>query len=676
MKIAVDVGGTFTDIVAVSDGEVFVGKTPTTPKNISQGFLKAVKMATNSFQDVDEIVHGTTVVLNSLLVGQGPQTALITTKGFRDVLEIMRADRKDLFDLSQTKPKPLIPRDRCLELDERISASGEIIFPLESSEINAIITKLKQLKIESVAICLLFSFLDPSHEILVGKAIANEIPGISISLSHEVLPLYREYERTSTTVVNASAQPIMKHYISEVVPKLQSQSFQGDFYVMQSNGGLASPNETIDRPVYSLFSGPAGGVIAAAEFGRRHGFSNLLSLDMGGTSTDVAAVTDAKPDLTIGIEIGGYPISIPSLDIISVGAGGGSIASVDPGGGLEVGPKSSGAMPGPACYGNAGTDATVTDAAVTIGRYNGDIPLGGTIKIQKDLAEKSIEDISKKLKMKTHETAWGIISLVNANMANAVREVSVERGRDPRDYILFASGGGGPAHGWDVAKELGIKKVLIPPFPGAASAHGMLVSEIRIDSIRTVHRPLLDLTVKFLKTLFLELSDEAYNRLPETVRKEQIKYSYKLDLRYKGQTYELGVPVHIDDIQVKAIANLFHELHNNRYGHAFPEGPIELVHARASSIAPRKVIPKTLPQWITKYRTESRPVFWGPKEGWIKTPTLSREEMQKSEKLEGPAIVQQNDSTIVIPPKACASVLNDGCIILECVKNKAAEPIL
>ena len=319
MKIAVDVGGTFTDVVALEEGELFVGKTPTTPENVSEGFLNAVGMATKTFPDINEIVHGTTVVLNSLLEGKGPKTALITTSGFRDVLEIMRADRKDLFDLHQSKPAPMVPRDRCLEVNERVSATGAIIKPIDMSEIGEIIAKLKLIKVEAVAVCFLFAFLEPAHEILIGDALSSEMDGVSVSLSHQVLPLYREYERTSTTVVNASAQPVMDRYVSEVVSTLKSRSFQGEFFVMQSNGGLASPKETVERPVFSLFSGPAGGVVAAAEFGKRHGFDNLLSLDMGGTSTDAAAVTGGTPDRLIGIEIGGYPIAIPSLDIISVG---------------------------------------------------------------------------------------------------------------------------------------------------------------------------------------------------------------------------------------------------------------------------------------------------------------------------------------------------------------------
>ena len=665
MKIAVDVGGTFTDVVALEDGELFVGKTPTTPENVSEGFLNAVGMATKTFPDINEIVHGTTVVLNSLLEGKGPKTALITTSGFRDVLEIMRADRKDLFDLHQSKPAPMVPRDRCLEVNERVSATGAIIKPIDMSEIGEIIAKLKLIKVEAVAVCFLFAFLEPAHEILIGDALSSEMDGVSVSLSHQVLPLYREYERTSTTVVNASAQPVMDRYVSEVVSTLKSRSFQGEFFVMQSNGGLASPKETVERPVFSLFSGPAGGVVAAAEFGKRHGFDNLLSLDMGGTSTDAAAVTGGTPDRLIGIEIGGYPIAIPSLDIISVGAGGGSIASIDPGGALQVGPKSAGASPGPACYGNGGIEPTVTDASVVIGRYSADATLAGTLQVQKDLAIESLAHISTELGMEDYESAWGIISLVNANMANAVREVSVERGRDPRDYVLFASGGGGPAHAWDIANELGITKILIPPFPGAASAHGMLASEIRIDSIRTVHQALLDLKLDFLENLFSELTDEGYHRLPAEINRESVKFSYKLDLRYKGQTYELGVPVDIENIQILNLADAFHKLHAARYGHTFPKNPIELVHARTSSVVPRKILNKTVPHWPGDCGANSRQVYWGPQNGWLTTSTLSRSDAQKAEEIEGPAIIQQIDSTIIIPPKVLGRALDDGCLLIK-----------
>jgi N-methylhydantoinase A len=447
MKVAVDVGGTFTDIVTIENGQISVGKTPTTPHKISDGFLTAVELAGESLTHVDELVHGTTVVLNALLTHAVPTTAVVTTMGFRDVLEIMRADREDLFDLHQHKPVPLVARDHRLEVDERIAADVTIITPLESADLDKLVSELKALEVDAVAVCFLFAFVELVHEIAVGEAITAALPNVHVSLSHQVLPLYREYERTATTVVNAAAQPVMTAYLADVLTTLRSQKLGGDFFVMQSNGGLATPAEATNRPVFSLFSGPADGVVSAAEFGHHHGISNLLRLDMGGTSSDVAAVTNGKPDRVIGVEIGGYPIAVPSLDIVSVGAGGGSIAWLDDGGALQVGPQSSDADPGPACYGNGGEDPTVTDAAVVLNRYSADSALGGTLRVKPELAKTAIAKLADKLGMSIDDTAWGIMRLVNANMANAVREVSVERGRDPRDYALFASGGGGPAHG-------------------------------------------------------------------------------------------------------------------------------------------------------------------------------------------------------------------------------------
>ncbi len=665
MKVAVDVGGTFTDIVTIENGHIAVGKTPTTPHNISDGFLSAVELAGQSLTHVDELVHGTTVVLNALLTHAVPKTAVVTTAGFRDVLEIMRADRKDLFDLHQRKPTPLVARDHRLEVNERIAADGTVVTPVDNADLEQLISALGRLEVDAVAVCFLFAFVEPAHEIAVGKAISAALPNVHVSLSHQVLPLYREYERTATTVVNAAAQPVMTAYLEDVLNALRSQQLGGDFFVMQSNGGLATPAEATDRPVFSLFSGPAGGVVAAAEFGRRHDIVNLLSLDMGGTSSDVAAVSNGKPDRVIGIEIGGYPIAVPSLDIVSVGAGGGSIAWLDDGGALQVGPQSAGAAPGPACYGNGGEDPTVTDAAVVLNRYSPDSALGGTLHVKPELAQAAIAKLADQLQMSIDDTAWGIMRLVNANMANAVREVSVERGRDPRDYALFASGGGGPAHGWDVAHELGITQLLVPPFPGAASAHGMLMSDLRVESVRTVHRPLAGVERSELQSLLLDLSQQGAARLPTSTDGVSLEARYQLDLRYRGQTYELEIPVEIDNLSAEVIADAFHQAHQARYGHALPDGEVELVHARASSVIPRARSSESAPQWPGSVTAGSRSVYWGPERGWLETAVVSRQGLQETGYVAGPAIVQQTDSTLVVPPGVLANALADGCLLLK-----------
>ena len=665
MKIAVDVGGTFTDIVTIDKGKIIVGKTPTTPHKISDGFLTAVSLAGDSLTHVDELVHGTTVVLNALLTHAVPKTAVVTTAGFRDVLEIMRADRKDLFDLHQRKPAPLVARDHRLEIDERIASDGTIVTPIKGSDLEQLISDLKDLNVEAVAVCFLFAFVEPAHEIETGKAIAAALPNVRVSLSHQVLPLYREYERTATTVVNAAAQPVMTAYLADVFNALRTQQLGGEFFVMQSNGGLATPSEATNRPVFSLFSGPAGGVVSAAEFGSQHDIKNLISLDMGGTSSDVAAVTQGKPDRVIGIEIDGYPIAVPSLDIVSIGAGGGSIAWIDNGGALQVGPQSAGADPGPACYGNGGNDPTVTDAAVVLNRYSPDSALGGTLRVLPDLANAAIAKLAKKLGMQIDDTAWGILRLVNANMANAVREVSVERGRDPRDYALFASGGGGPAHGWDVAEELGITQLLVPPFPGAASAHGMLMSGLRVESVRTVHRPLADVDREVLRTLLIDLSEEGAARLPDQADNSSAECRYQLDLRYRGQTYELEIPVQIDNLAADHLADLFHQAHQARYGHALPDAEVELVHARASSVIARAQLSRSAPHWPGAKKTDPRSVYWGAEQGWLDTTVVSRNTVQEIGFITGPAIVQQPDSTLVVPPGVRARALVDGCIILQ-----------
>ncbi len=672
MRVAVDVGGTFTDVVTIEDGRISVGKTPTTPHRISDGFLEALASAGDSLAHVEELVHGTTVVLNALLTHAVPKTAVVTTAGFRDVLEIMRADRRDLFDLHQRKPAPLVPRNRRLEIDERIAADGSVVTPIETAGLDRLVSELKTLDVDAVAVCLLFAFVEPAHELRVGEAIAAALPNAHVSLSHQVLPLYREYERTATTVVNAAAQPVMTEYLADVLTALRAQHLGGDFFVMQSNGGLATPEEAANRPVFSLFSGPAGGVVAAGEFGRRHGIANLLSLDMGGTSSDVAAVSAGKPDRVVDIEIGGYPIAVPSLDIVSVGAGGGSIAWLDEGRALQVGPQSAGADPGPACYGNGGEASTVTDAAVVLGRYSPDSVLGGTLRVRPELAQRAVATLADALGMSVDDTAWGIMRLVNANMANAVREVSVERGRDPRDYALFVSGGGGPAHGWDVALELGITRVFVPPFPGAASAHGMLMSDLRVESVRTVHRPLALVDESSLRALLRELAEEGGARLPAGGDSSPARSSFQLDLRYRGQTYELAVPVELDRLSYDAVANTFHEAHQARYGHALPDGEVELVHARAASVVERTRPPESAPHWPGPDTEASREVYWGPERGWRETPILSRGYLQRVGSITGPAIVQQSDSTLVVPPAVLATALPDGCLLLERVSEEGS----
>jgi N-methylhydantoinase A len=427
MRVAVDVGGTFTDAIGLTpDGSWRTGKTLTTPDRMSDGFLAALADSADSIADVDFLIHGTTVALNAILTGAYPSTALITTAGFRDVLEIMRGNRANLFDIAQRKPRPLVPRSLRFEVQERIAADGSVVTALDREELTKVIAQVAAAGVEAVAVCLLYSFVNSSHELMVAEAIHQQAPTLQVSLSHEVLPVFREFERTSTTVVNALALPVIAGYLGEVLTELGSEGFGGDFAIMQSSGGLVDPGAARRRPVSTLLSGPAGGVICAQEIGRSAGCASVISFDMGGTSCDVAAITHGEADRVTTFHVSGYPIQVPSLDIVSVGAGGGSIAWIDPGGALEVGPHSAGADPGPACYARGGTRPTVTDAAVVLGRYNAEAMLGGALPIDRDRAVGSLSSIAEPLGISVEEAAWGVLRLVNANMANTLREVSVE----------------------------------------------------------------------------------------------------------------------------------------------------------------------------------------------------------------------------------------------------------
>jgi len=654
MKVAIDVGGTFTDIVTIDNGQVSVGKTPTTPHKISDGFLAAVELAGEPLAHVDELVHGTTVVLNALLTHAVPRTAVVTTEGFRDVLEIMRADRKDLFDLRQKKPAPLVPRDRRLEINERIAADGTVIKALESADLDRLVSELKALEVDAVAVCLLFAFVEPTHEIRIGKAIAAALPNAHVSLSHQVLPLYREYERTATTVVNAAAQPVMAAYLADVLAALRLLNFGGEFYVMQSNGGLATPAETSDRPVFSLFSGPAGGVVSAAEFGRRHDISNLLSLDMGGTSSDVAAVSDGKPDRVIGIEIGGYPIAVPSLDIVSVGAGGGSIAWLDDGGMLRVGPQSAGAEPGPACYGKGGQEFTVTDALVTMGLIRPDMFLGGEMTLDIQASLDAAGALCAKLDLTAEELAESVFQINLSSVTRAMRLVSVERGYDPRDYTLCAFGGGGPLHAALVAEDLGVDEVIVPPHAGLFSAYGLLVADFRRDYVLTEPTPLRGASPDRIREILDQLRRDADAEFEGMgIDPGGLAVNYSAEMRYVGQGHDLNVPFTESDLETAelgALKGAFDQVHKEKYGHSFPEDAAEFVSFRARALKYREK-PELREQKGSSgslMQETQGTVVWKGQTSEMQF--LDRRILATDSSIEGPAVIVEGTSTTLVPP--------------------------
>ena len=668
MDIAIDMGGTFTDaITRRADGSWFVGKSATTPGRLEAGFLAALATVCEDPTEIATLRHGTTVVVNALLTSDHPDCLLITTDGFKDVLEIMRGNRKDLFNLAQKKPEPLIKRKQRLEVRERIAADGRIVEPLQADEIKRVVDEIEASGVRSVAVCLLFSFRNPAHELLLGKAISERLGDkVLVSLSHEVLPHYREFERTSTTCINAIARPIMSHYLEGLERSLPRSLSEEGFRIMESSGGLTDPLQARRVPVKSLLSGPAGGVILALEIAKSLGRSNVISFDMGGTSTDVAAVTNGEPDRNTYIELVGYPIQIPCLDIVSVGAGGGSVGWVDQGGTILVGPRSAGAVPGPACYGKGGVEPTVTDAAIALGRYNPRLSIGGGLRLDRERAWKSIESLAARLGLSREETAWGILRIVNSNMADAIRSISIERSRDPRDYTLVALGGGGGAHGLEVAAELEMSSVVVPAYPGVASAQGMLLADERSERLKTIFARLADTETLALHDMFMQLSKETLAAFYDDAKNGDVVVSAALDLRYAGQTHEITIPVELGQLDTDKAAEDFHCSHEARYGHSLRDGSVEAVNIRVAAVRIAENKEFGDPRWSElEADVQSREVYWGPEQGWLETQILKRGDVETVEPTFGPAIIEQSDATIVIPPDASCSAAKPGFLELK-----------
>ncbi len=593
LRIGIDTGGTFTDFVAVHRQEVLSFKIPSTPDNPAQAILTGLERVRQeiSFDQVKlEIVHGTTVATNALLERKGARTALVTTAGFEDVIEIGRQARPDLYNFAVERPAPLIPRKLRLGLAERISASGSILKQLEPNDLHLLVEKLRQLNVESVAISLLFSFSNPRHEQALAAALAPL--NIPLSISHQILPEYREYERTSTVVINAYLAPKVSRYLSDLqlgLRKLLAAKPQSQLRIMQSSGGSISADTAAREPVRTILSGPAGGVIAATRVATLAGMGDIITFDMGGTSTDVA-LCRGTAHTTNEARVTGLPVAVPVLDIHTVGAGGGSIASVDAGGALRVGPESAGANPGPACYG-IGTRATVTDANMVLGRFGGRGLLNGTMALDETRAAKAVAEIAAQMaavsgkKVTCIEAALGIVKVANANMERALRLVSVERGQDPRYFSLVSFGGGGGLHAVALAEALRIPRILIPAFPGAFSALGVLLADVLKDYSRTVMLAVTDTASdaqKMLTAHFTQMEKAARRDLQrEGFAASQIELQRGLAMRYRGQSFELEVGF---SGLLPAALSQFHQLHHERYGHSDPTAALEIVSARLRGI--------------------------------------------------------------------------------------------
>ncbi len=679
-RVGVDIGGTFTDVVLAEEpsGATAVVKVPTTPRDFGRGVLDALDIAVRAHGIVPDrvrfLAHATTVVTNALLEGKGARTALVTTHGFRDVLELRRSARASLYDLFQDAPAVLVPRHHRLEVRERVDAQGAIVRPLEIEDVDDAIDFIKRHDIAAVAVCLLYSFLNDAHEREIGCRLRAALPDRLVFLSSEVLPEIREFERASTTAVCAYVGPLLGSYLGRLEAAVTGRQLPPP-YIMGGSGGLFTVGEALQMPAMVVESGPAAGVIAAALVGRELDLPNLISFDMGGTTAKASLIEGGEVKTTSEYEVGGagnvrrwlhgtgHPIRIPVIDLAEVSAGGGSIAWIDPGGALRVGPESAGADPGPVCYGHGGERPTVTDADLVLGYLNPVALLGGALPVDLAASRAAIEArIAHPLRLGVMEAAAAIVDVVNASMAGALRIVSVERGYDARDFVLVAFGGGGPVHAARLAQELEIRHVIVPPIPGGFSAFGLVASDVRRDYARTFYTSLATARPDEIRAAYeaMEVSAAAMlDRAGVAVTDRELARS--ADLRYRRQAYELTVPVAGGSIPPAAIARLaadFHDKHRMTYGHASPDEPVHLVNLRVSAIG-KLTRGRFAPgdRGADHVRASARGAIpAGPRVAYFKETGLVQCDVYPREALEpdvtrdGPAIIDAMDTTVVVPP--------------------------
>jgi N-methylhydantoinase A len=680
-RLGVDVGGTFTDIALWDElrQRLTVLKLPSVPADPAEGILAGIRaIATRDGiapAALGFVAHGTTVATNALLEKKGARTALLTTRGFRDLLEIARQKRPDLYDLQADKPLALVPRPWRLEARERLLADGTVREKLHEADVAATVDALRAAPgaIEALAICFLYSFLDPAHERRAAELVQTELPGLYVALSSDVSPEFREYERLSTTVLNAYLGPLIGRYVRRFADQLRELAVAPAPYINQSNGGIISVTEAAARPVRTLLSGPAAGVMGAAWVAGQAGIDALITFDMGGTSTDVARVEGGVPRLASERTIAGYPVRIPALEIESVGAGGGSLAWVDSGGALKVGPHSAGAAPGPACYGRGGERPTVTDANVVLGRLSASHLLDGDMRLEPALAERAIANLARELALPPLQAARGVISVVQANMLAAVRLVSVRKGYDPRAATMVAFGGAGPLHAAALARDLGVTRVLVPRVPGILCALGLLVEPLRFDLVRTRVEPLDGLGVAQLEGTFAELEREARAWLDrEGVPADHRRLTRALDMRYVGQNFELLVPTPAELWRgdLDALRQAFLREHARVYGHSAEDDAIQVVSYRLTALGEPSAL--TLPALPpapdaspAAARAGERAVYFDEAGGFVSTPVYRRERLLAGHRLDGPAVVEQMDSTTVLLPGQWAAIDGHGNLIIH-----------
>jgi N-methylhydantoinase A len=654
--VAIDIGGTFTDLIGFDDAaQRFVeAKSLTTPANLVQGIIDCIRKSGLQAAAIDELIHGSTIAINTLIERKGAKTGLVVTRGTRDVYIIGRGNRPEAYNLLFHRHRPLVPRHLTREVDERLLASGEIYTPLDRAGIADACRALTAEGVEAVAVCFLHSYVNPAHERIAGEMIRAALPNAYLSLSHQILREYREFERMSTTVVNAYIGPKVGGYVQSLNSNLGDIGFRGALSIMRSNGGVMTPETATERPAAMMESGPVGGIIASAQVGEKLGLRNVISFDMGGTTAKASLVRDGEPTMAPGYYVGGYasghPVMLPMIDVVEVGAGGGSIAWRDDVGALKVGPQSAGADPGPICYRGGGAEPTITDANVVLGRLDPDNFLGGQMKLDADGARQGIsEKIADPLGMDVVAAAQAIVEIAIAKMSLAVREVSVAKGYDPRDFAMVASGGAGPLHVVAIARELFIPKVIVPLYPSHFSALGMLLADERHDFIRTFYSDLATVDFATLAAIHHEMVAEAMAGLRHAVGAER---QIHLDLRYVGQEFTLQVPVTLAQLKGGDRAGIraaFDALYEHRYAHHSPDEPVEMVNIRLAMIGKRPKL--NFPQVAATERakpTREREAYFTDATKAVTCPVFERAALGAGNRITGPALIQEHGTTTVL----------------------------
>jgi N-methylhydantoinase A len=671
LVVGIDTGGTFTDMVVLdtATGRIESLKTSSMPSSPGQAIVNALDEGSVPAAEVETFTHGTTVGTNALIERTGCKVAFVTTKGFEDTPFIQRINRKVLYDLRWRKPEPLVGSRRlCLGVDERLNAAGETLRPVDEAEVRALCSTIRDEGAEAVALALLFSYVSTEHEETVKRILQEELPGLPVSVSHEVAPIWREYERSSTTIADAYLRPLFGRYVNSLGTALREAGMTREWTLMKSNGGAMLSGAAAEAPIQTVMSGPAGGMTATEHIAKVLGELNVLTLDMGGTSADVGILVDGKQRHTTEYEIEwGVPAAVPLIDIKSIGAGGGSIAWVDAGGFLRVGPRSAGAQPGPICYGRGGSEATVTDANLLLGRLDPEYFLAGRMRLDDTLAHQVLEELGERLGMGPLELAASIVEIANENMASAIKMVSLERGHDPRRFSLLAFGGAGPLHAAAVARLLGIPRLIVPQYPGVFSALGLLLADIRVDKVWTqafrsnsvdaavVNRQMGMITERAVG----ELRQEGFAGEPEIRR--------AINMRYLGQNYEHEVDIEageLDDAALERSFRRFDALHEERYGYRIDDEVIELVSFKVSAIGRRRTPDLTQAAETTGFPRTSREVYVRGS-GFVEAVVVHRSSLEPGESVAGPAVIEEEGSTTFVEPGMTVERSDQGALVID-----------